>query len=169
MCLGIGMFGSTFDKILRIIKEWHPSKDYRSEAGYRDDLLKHIRMELKKEKETILGPPERHRIRKESGRHLADIGIDDNIGIELKRNLSSQSELDRLVGQIRRFKGDYRHIIVVLCGRTNEERLDALQHEFKEYSGAWGGPETVIKIVPKKTMQKKKGPKGWIDLFEDIK
>lgn len=60
---------------------------------------------------------ERHRIRVESGRYLADVGIDEKIGIELKRNLRSQSQLDRLIGQIIRFMRSYDYITVVLWGR----------------------------------------------------
>lgn len=151
------MLSSTPNRVLRIVKEWHPKRNYRSEAGYRDDLMAYIREELNRG--NIWGNSERHRIRRESGRHLADIGIDEKIGIELKRNLSSQSSLDRLIGQIRRFMRSYAYVIIVLCGRIKEEILDDLRHEFRQFSG--GGllqPETIIKIIPKRTVQKKKGP-----------
>jgi len=167
------MLGDTFGRVLRIVKEWTPKKEYRKESGYRDDLIAHIRKELKRG--GFLGVPERHRIRKESGRHLADIGIDENIGIELKRNLTGQSSLDRLIGQIRRFMRSYSYIIVVLCGKTSEGILDDLRHEFSQYSGAGLlQPQTLIEIVRKETMSerekqpKKRQPKGWVDLFEEI-
>lgn len=167
----IDMFGGTFNEVLRIIEEWQPTKDYRSEAGYRDNLLVFIRKELKRG--SIWGPPERHRIRKESGRHLVDIGIDEKIGIELKRKLNTQGKLDRLVGQIRRFMREYKFLVIVLCGHVNKEILDDLRYEFKEYSsGVWGQPQTVIRIVPKPTLQKsreQKRPKSWICLFDEIK
>ena len=164
----LGRDRSTFESVLRIVEKWHPARHYRNEAGFRDDLLKYIRKELKKETDIVWGTPERHRVRKEAGRHLADIAIDGKIGIELKRNLSSQDQLDRAVGQINRFMESYRYIIVVLCGRTSEEKFEDLQHRFREYSGAWGGPETIVKIFQKRVTQKKKGPKGWIDLFEEV-
>jgi len=168
----VTMLSGTSERVSRIVREWHPKKEYRSEAGYRDELLTFIRKELKKG--TMWGPPERHRIRKESGRHLADIGIDEKIGIELKRNLNSQSSLDRLIGQIRRFMRSYGYIIVVLCGEVNEGILDELKIEFKEYlpSTVWRPEtvieETVIEIVGKGRRKEKKGPKGWVDLFEEI-
>ena len=40
-----------------------------------------------------------HPVKKESGRHLADIGIDEDIGVELKLNLRSKAQMDRLEGQ----------------------------------------------------------------------
>jgi len=163
------MLSGTSERVSRIVKEWRPKKEYRSEAGYRDELLTFIRKELKKG--TMLGPSERHRIRKESGRHLADIGIDEKIGVELKRNLNSQSSLDRLIGQVRRFMRSYDYIIVVLCGEVNEGILDELKIEFKEHSRArtvWG-QETVVEIVGKGGRKEgKKGPKGWVDLFEEV-
>lgn len=163
------MFGGTFDQVLRVIEEWHPRKAYRSEAGYRNDLIAFIRKEITRG--GIWGAPERHLIQKESGRHLADIGIDNEIGIELKRNLKSKKELNRLVGQIEEYKDSYRYIIVVLCGETDIEKLDALRYRYKGYSGrgfVLGQPETIIEIVKKGKQKEKKGPKGWVDLFEEI-
>jgi len=163
------MFGGTFDKVVRIVKKWTPRKEYRSETGYRDDLIVFIRKELKRE--SIWGPPERHKIQKESGRHLADIGINNQIGIELKRNLKSKGELNRLVGQIEDYKESYRYIIIVLCGNTDADKLDALRYKYRDYSGrgfAWGQPETVVEIVEKGKQKEKKGPKDLIDLFEEI-
>jgi hypothetical protein len=61
---------------------------YSKENGYRDDLSEFIRKKLNSQ-QNIFGPPEEHLIRPESGRHLADIGIDESSGIELKRNLKS--------------------------------------------------------------------------------
>jgi len=46
-------------------------------------------------------------IKKEAGRSLAYIGIDDEIGIELNRNLKRKSQINRLVGQIVDYLGAY--------------------------------------------------------------
>ena len=141
------MLGNTFDRVLTAIRKWQPKKSYRSEAGYRDDLLESLRGELNGA--NFFGFQEKHRIRKEHGRHLADIGIDEKIGIELKRDLRSQSNLDRLIGQVRRFLRSYSLVIVVLCGDSDKELLDDLRVEFKRYSGniVWSGP--IVEIVEK--------------------
>ena len=63
--------------------------------------------------------------RKESGRHLADIGIGDRVGIELKKDLHSKAETYRLIGQLASFLRDYKYgIIVVACGKTDLNTLN---------------------------------------------
>lgn len=152
------MFESTFDLVMRAIKQWVPEKQYSTESKYRDDLIEFLRKRLKSREEGILGlsSSEQHLIRKEAGRHLADIGIDEKIGIELKLNLKKQSQLDRLCSQVRRFLREYSYLIVVLCGDTDQEKLDALRYEFREYTKPSLLAEKVVKIIPK---SKSKGSK----------
>jgi hypothetical protein len=69
-----------------------------------------------------------HLIKKEAGRSLADIGIDNEIGIELKRNLKTKSQINRLVGQVVDYLGGYSYVIIVLCGHTEQEAVDVLEH-----------------------------------------
>ena len=146
------MSSNTFDRVLRVVESWHPKKDYKKEAGYRDDLMAFVRYELKElEKGSMWGFPQEHRIRSESGRHLADIGIDEKIGIELKRNFTSQGKYDTLVGQMKRFMRQYSDIIIVLCGEVKKELVDDLQVDYKKYSGGsilWQ-PEPAVEIVDK--------------------
>ncbi|MFQ6137321.1 MAG: hypothetical protein ACE5PM_09110 [Candidatus Hydrothermarchaeales archaeon] len=117
------MFGSLFDEVLDIVESWTPSKEYPREEGYRDDLANYLRKELKKG--GPFGPaPRRHKVKREHGRSLADIAIDERIGVELKKDLKSRPAIDRLSGQVRRFKKNYSDIIVVLCGNITEEAYD---------------------------------------------
>ena len=139
---------STFNRVLRIVKEWQPKKNYASEAGYRDDLLAFIKKELKRESGWGF-PPEKHRIRKESGRYFADIGIDKEIGIELKRNLNTRQRFYTLTGQIRGLLREYECVIAVLCGNTNEEIFDDLQVEAKELSTIKIWRQKIVEIVDK--------------------
>lgn len=148
------MFGSLCDDVLSIIKRWGPKKKYSKEAGYRDGLIEFIRRELKRGQQNILlGPPRTHLVKKESGRHLADIGIDEDIGVELKLNLRRKAEMDRLEGQVSGFTREYRCIIVVLCGEVSEEIVDELKYRFKRSYGNVGfglGPQGPrLKVVKK--------------------
>lgn len=153
------MFESTFDLVMRTIKEWVPKKRYSTEAGYRDDLYKFLREGLKRTEEDIFGSTQEYVVRREAGRHLADIGIinSDKIGIELKLNFRKQSELDRLCSQVRRFLREYSSVIVVLCGDTDQEKLDALRYEFRNYAEPSLLAEKVVKIVTKARVSKKRG------------
>ena len=62
---------------------------------------------------------------KDKGRHLADIGIGNRVGIELKKDLHKKSEVDRLIGQLTTFLSDYKYgVIVVTCGETDLNTLN---------------------------------------------
>ncbi|MBW2986380.1 hypothetical protein KY333_03340 [Candidatus Woesearchaeota archaeon] len=124
------MLGQLFNKVLDLVESWEPQEKYPNEDKYRNDLMAFLREELSKP--SLLGMPQALKIRKESGRALADIAINEKIGIELKKDLKNQSQVDRLVGQIRRYKKGYNDIIIVLVGNTNVEILDELNEAIRE-------------------------------------
>ena len=163
------MFESTFGTVFRLVNEWVPKKRYMKEEGYRNDLYNYLRENLKKRGTDIfgLGASERYVIKKEAGRHLADIGINDEVGIELKLNFKKQSQLDRLVGQIKRFLQSYRYVIVVLCGELDEGKVDELRYDFREYESTSGilPPEKIVKIICKTEKEHlKKKTQGLFDI-----
>ena len=164
------MFESLCDTVLGIVERWIPKKKYSKEIEYRDELAEFIRNELKRRQQDILfSTPKKHHVKKEAGRAHADIEIDRNIGIELKRNLKGKTEMNRLSGQIIDYEGDYSCIIVVLCGEVSEETAEELEYQFEERYGGVGfglGPqksrveivrkdEAWIKRKKKKTSSKK--------------
>ena len=158
------MFESFCDDVLSIIKRWVPKRKYPKESGYRDELMEFIRSELKRGQQDILfGPPRTHLVKKESGRHLADIGIDEDIGVELKLNLRRKAEMDRLEGQVSGFTREYSCIIVVLCGEVSEEIVEEIKYRFKRSYANVGfglGPQGPrVKVVRKDEASIKRGKK----------
>ena len=143
-----------FSRVLNIIEDWMPKKKYRREAAYRDDLMAFIRKELKRG--SIWGPSKKHRIRKETGRHLADIGIDGKIGIELKYNLNSKAKVDRLFGQVDDYLRGYDEMIIVLCGKTSEDSLDYLEEKIRNMPSRDMFSSTQVEIVVKDGKNRKK-------------
>ena len=98
-----------------------------------------------------------HFIKKEARRSLADIGIDDEIGIELKRNLKRKSQINRLVCQVVDYLSEYSCVIIVLCGHAEQEAVDVLKHNLKRIirsSSSLFGQEKLIRIVSKGKSQK---------------
>ena len=133
------MFRSLCDDVLGIIKRWVPKSKYPKESGYRDELMKFIRGELKRGQLDILfGIPEEHSVQKEAGRAHADIEIDRNIGIELKRNLKGKKGIGDLIGELDEYEREYNCIIVVLCGEMTEETVDELKYRFRQRYGGVG-------------------------------
>lgn len=149
---GMRISGGLFDDVLDIVREWVPEKKYRKETEYRDDLAEFIRKKLKELEE---GPdvlssiirPEKHTVKRESRRTYADIAIDEDIGIELKRDLKGKSEIDRLVGQVDGYEKDYRYIIIVLCGEVDNEAVDEVEKRFEKPIYPPGEP--MVEIVTK--------------------
>jgi hypothetical protein len=157
------MFESLCDNVLGIVERWIPKKKYSKETEYRDELMEFTRNELKRSQQDILfSTPKKHRVKKEAGRSHADIEIDRNIGIELKRNLKGKTEMNRLSGQIIDYEGDYSCIIVVLCGEVSEETVEELEYQFKQRYGGVGfglgtqGPRVTVVRKDEASIERRK-------------
>ena len=153
------ILGSLFDTVLQTIKEWNPQAEYSTENKYRDDLLAVLRKKLDRSRSDAFSSPiwgvnslGKHFIKKEAGRSLADIGIDDEIAIELKLNLKRKSQINRLIGQVVDYLLGYSYVIIGLCGHTEQEAVDVLKYNLKRIIGSSSSPfgqETIVRIVPK--------------------
>lgn len=115
----------------REVNDWNP-ENFDKETEYRDSLAAHLR---------ACAPDAR--IEKEY-RHIGttiDIYFEwqgfldkDHVFIELKRNLTQKSQLDRLIGQTEGLEADKHKIIIVLCGKTDSALLDRLKAKYKRYT-----------------------------------
>lgn len=152
------MFDSSMDlykRTLETVQKWEPEKEYSRETEYRDDLIKSLRGSLTKRTAliNIAGEAEeRVKIIPESGRGLCDIGIEKEVGIELKRNLNSMSRVDRLMGQIQRFLDEYSTgVIILLVGKTGckayEQVLDGVKN--MDLGGGWSQEPKKVEVVNK--------------------
>ncbi len=86
----------------------------------------------------MFGPQDKIVVKKESGRGLCDIAVNRVVGIELKKDLKSKAQIDRLTGQIRRYMKDYDVILVVLVGNTNSDAREDLEEAIQDinYAGS---------------------------------
>jgi DNA-directed RNA polymerase specialized sigma54-like protein len=119
---------SAFESVVKHVKSWQP-KPLPTELKYRDSLIAHLRGQLK---EATTEPEYRH-----CGT-TADIYVKEKgffgsseVFVEMKRNLTSKSQLDRLVGQIESLQPKKNFIIVVLCGETNPALLSRLKERYE--------------------------------------
>lgn len=124
------MWDSIGDNVFNSIKTWVPEKKYSNENGYRDELIFYLRKELNRANTFGFNSTEA-RIVPEAGRNLCDIGINNKIGIELKKDFKKISESDRLIGQITRYLEQYDEIFIVTVGETNQNTLDHLKYQIK--------------------------------------
>jgi hypothetical protein len=157
------MFGqSLFDECLGLIREWNPKKEYPNELKYRDDLWKFLNSKLNKN-QNVFSQREHIRVKKEASRSLCDIGINRKVGIELKKDLKTKSQINRLQGQIEDYEDDYEEgVIVVLVGKNNEQVENELLHKLNKRlnnSMGFGVQQFRIKLINKSTTKNKEAPK----------
>ncbi|PVX26317.1 MAG: hypothetical protein CW691_01740 [Candidatus Bathyarchaeum sp.] len=160
-----------FDTVLQTVADWNPKEKYSTEREYRDDLLDFLQKNLNSESNTFssaiwgLEHSGYHCIKKEAGRSLADIGIDDEVGIELKRNLKRKGQINRLVGQVVDYLSGYSCVIIVLCGDAEQEAVSILKYNLKKILKSFSSPfdeQKFVTIVIKCKIQKTRKPKNVI-------
>lgn len=105
-----------FSPILHAVQQWMPSRRFRSEEGYRNDLVAYLEKEFGA-----------HSVKPEARRRMVDIEVigpgllsfGEDVGIEIKANLQSKSEMNRLIGQLESDTKYFQQVICVLCGDTD--------------------------------------------------
>jgi hypothetical protein len=134
------------ESAIKLIEEWQPG-ELPSEAKYRDSLAAFFRARLGK---ATVETEYRHHgtttdiFVKQPGLVFGDT----EVFVEMKRNLVSKTELDRLVGQIERLNPKKTHIIVLLCGETKPELADRLKEQYRDY--LWSGWSMRLILKPAK-------------------
>ncbi len=118
-----------FNRTLSVIDEWIPNK-HKNELEYRNELLQFLRSKMN-EGNNLFSIEQEIVIKKEDGRGLCDIAIENEVGIELKKDLNSKSKVDRLIGQVNYYKKHYKDIIIVLVGVTDPNALDYLKEQLR--------------------------------------
>jgi hypothetical protein len=117
-----------FDSLVKDVSQWIPRRRYPSEDGYHADLA------------SFLDHRSNYRVQTERGDSRVDILINGKFPIELKKN-PTQSEYDRLVGQLLRHKRAFGRCIVVICDVRRREMLEGFEYDFKK--------DSTIKIIVK--------------------
>jgi hypothetical protein len=109
-----------FDKvgyIIKLIDEWHPKK-CNSEKDFEKSLYNFLHNKL-----TNIQITKQYAL----GRIKADIVVDNNIIIEIKFNLNSRNNYQRLIGQLIEYKQWEGTVIVLLIGKTDQNFIKDLK------------------------------------------
>jgi hypothetical protein len=158
------MFGqSLFDECLDLVRKWKPRNEYPNELKYRDDLMDFLHINLNQSNNLFSGR-RNVKIKKEASRSLCDVGIGNSqVGIELKKDLKTKSQINRLQGQIEDYEDDYNEgVIVVLVGKIDKFVENDLLHKLNKRlnnSMGFGVQQFRIKLVNKSTTKNKESPK----------
>lgn len=149
------MFNSLFNDVIDQIYDWSPKK-FNNENQYRDNLLAFLRERLNQASFFSYG---KILITPEHGRGLCDVCVGGKIGIELKKDLNNKAKVDRLLGQIQRYRKEYEDLVIVLVGRTNLNSLDDLKYHIAGFSESILILDRKPVIIDKGFSKKPKSPK----------
>jgi hypothetical protein len=126
-----------YEKVCRLIQEWEPEEIYDVENEFRDDLLDFLDENLNSSDVSI---------KKEDGRGLCDIGINRQIGIELKLDMVKKAEANRLVGQILDYIDEYpTGIIILLLGDTEHNAFQTVKDGIRKIQAE----DQIVRILRK--------------------
>lgn len=132
--------GGICHDVVGYIEEWVPN-DHDRESGFQDELQAYLQDRLNESGSTEVhvglggSPGGQYPIRQEYGKCRADVAVGDEVGIELKRDLSN-NRVYELKGQIDEYRKEFPCVIAVACGLSDVGRWQELQNEY-------GGIETV--------------------------
>lgn len=153
-------FDTLFEDSVSIIKKWTPETEYSKEYGYREELKEVLRVKLN-EVQNPLFAKRRISVKKEHGIGYCDIDINQQqIAVELKKDINKKDKIDRLVGQVNRYKLNYRDIIIVLVGKTDKDKLDDLKDQISGLTNEnpYAPQQQRIKIIDKGSKIQEKSP-----------
>jgi hypothetical protein len=125
----MGFLELDVDDIARAVVTWTPAPCF-SERKYRDSLLRHLQATF---------PANRFHAEFKTGKGRADIFVDfedrgAKVLIELKYNLQTMNECNRLIGQIGHYV-DLGEVLAVLCGDTKPELAACVAKRLQTFCG----------------------------------
>lgn len=146
------MFGGgqqTFQKVQQLVEQWPPEKAYRSERKYQTDLSEYLDDQLNNSGSDsgLLGggggglggvdDSGDYVVRTEYGHVNADVAVDDDVGIELKYNLSN-SQVKKLRGQIESYRDEFPYVIACACGIKDMDGWRELKNSYQGQASGMG-------------------------------
>ncbi len=140
------MLNNLFNEVCDLIdKEWiYETEDFQKERQYQLDLTNFLRKELNRPN---IFSSKNVTVTLE-GQNNCDIAINrDEIGIELKKDLHNENEINRLWGQLDNFTKTFDDIIVVLVGNPVPHYRDLLKQKIVERNQDRRMNEPYIEII----------------------
>jgi len=136
--------------VVQYVEEWIPEKSYRKEHGFQNDLQEFLDKQLNESTGMGLGLGNGSGevpVRREYGQVNADVAVGDDVGIELKRDVTNSNK-HRLSGQITDYQKEFSCVIVVACGISDMGGWRELQNEYGG-TGGIGMDQTKVHFIHK--------------------
>ncbi|RLG26935.1 hypothetical protein DRN85_01605 [Methanosarcinales archaeon] len=115
--MSLGFTIEPYGTVEEVIKSWKP-RGCATEKEFEQSLSRKLEKELKNQKiQTQYG----------SGRQRVDIVVHKKVPIEVKKDLTTTSALQRTLGQVDQYLQDWDSLILVLCGDVAPDLLKSLK------------------------------------------
>lgn len=133
--------GSLFQDVVGLVDRWVPEKEYGHENKFQDDLGDFLRNKLHSQYQ------ERIPVNTRKNVHgiQADVLVNKNIPIEMKRNLSKR-HWRNLDSEVSEYLNIYDSLIVVICGVERKEVIDDLMNKYQKDQLGFSPQNLVVRV-----------------------
>ena len=119
--------------VIDLVDQWIPSAEYDHERKYQSELQDYLDQALNQQSGGLgLGLDAgggSHVVSTERGTSYGDVVVDDEVGIELKRNFTN-SQKKKLRGQLEDYADNYDYVIACACGIEDMDGWRELENKF---------------------------------------
>lgn len=119
-------------EVLNHVERWVPSQVHGHENKYQSELQEYLDDGLNSDGmgDLGLGGGDNHYVSTERGTSYGDVVVDDEVGIELKRNFSNDQQ-KKLRGQLDDYGDNYDFVIACACGIEDIDGWRELESTFQ--------------------------------------
>jgi hypothetical protein len=135
-----------YGDVITEIQNWVPSQDYDHESKFQNELKDVLDERLNDAGADSLERNREIPAYRERGRLMADLAVDDLVGVEMKRELTN-SQAKKLRGQVEAYLDNYNYVILVACGIQDTSNWREMKNRYQDKELAGGGK---VKFIWKK-------------------
>ncbi len=126
--MSVNYFFDACGTVETIIKQWQPN-GCSTEKDFEKSLVNELQQKLQNKKIiTQYG----------SGKQKVDIVVQDEVPIEIKKDIKSNAVLQRLIGQIEQYLVNWKYLLLVVCGEIMPDYLMMLEDYAKKKTDFMG-------------------------------
>jgi hypothetical protein len=126
--------GGICNQVVEYIEQWVPEA-HDDEYGFQNELQSYLDTQLNESGNPDVhvglggGTGEQYQVKREYGKSNADVAVGDEVGIEMKYDLTN-GQINELRGQIEAYKKEFPCVIAVACGITDIDGWRGLQNDY---------------------------------------
>ncbi|PTD94874.1 hypothetical protein C9439_00085 [archaeon SCG-AAA382B04] len=146
------MINDIYDKVLKIVENWCPSKSYSHERRFQNELRDYLSERLNSPNQGFGGLQKKRNIpvETEKGREIkADILVDETVPIEVKRNLKRR-HYRGLDSELSDYLKEFNQVILVICGVEREQILEKIKSKWESTRPGLSPTQGKVDVVVKR-------------------